>query len=56
MYRDLAALGLRGAEGEAGIVFNDLGFAVLGAPDDPGVHTWGVEVFPPGTHLDMDDY
>ena len=56
VHRELTALGLRGVEGEAGIVFNDLGFAVLGAPDDPGVHTWGVEVFPPGTDLDLDDY
>lgn len=46
VHRDLTALGLRGDESEAGIAFNALGFAVLGAPDDPEVHTWGVEVFP----------
>lgn len=56
VHRELTALGLRGVEGDAGIVFGDLGFAVLGAPDDPGIHTWGVEVFPPGTELDLDDY
>lgn len=56
VYRDLTALGLRGAEAQAGIAFNDLGFAVLGAPDDPNVHTWGVEVFPPGTEIDLADY
>ncbi|SEG79240.1 hypothetical protein SAMN05216223_111119 [Actinacidiphila yanglinensis] len=56
VHAELTALGLHGVEGKAGIAFNDLGFAVLGAPDDPLVHTWGVEIYPPGTELDLDDY
>lgn len=53
---DLTALGLRGEEGRSGVVLEDRGFAVLGAPDDPLVHTWGVEIFPPGGGFDVDAY